>query len=114
MEPLDVAGYDTINGRCGASTCIMVMMFCAITAKASLHRFKEGGFNVNEKGTNVAYKVMDGRAWYKMAEQAGDAKKNKSDTFAVVIASCPTPPHASRPTRTCSRPTSALSPSRSC
>ena len=65
----------------------------------------------------VAYKMMDGRAWYKMAEQAGDAKKNKSDTFAVVIRSLPyaaAGPHASSRTRTCPRPTLAPLPSWSC
>ena len=59
MEPLGVAGYDMINGRCRASTCIMVMMFCAFTAKALLHRLKEGGFNVKEEGKNVGCCVQD-------------------------------------------------------
>ena len=76
------------------------------------------GFNVKEDGKNVAYKVMDGKAWYKMAEQAGDAKKNMSNTYAVVIRGLPFATACvetySRLLAASSRPTLAPSPSRSC
>ena len=42
MRKLGAAGFDIINGRCGVKNCIMIMMFCAVTTRAMLLRFKEG------------------------------------------------------------------------
>ena len=44
---------------------------------------------MKEEGKLVAYKMMDGKAWYKMAEQAGDAKQLENDAYAVIIRGLP-------------------------
>ena len=91
MDKLGEQGFDIINGRCGAKTCIMIMMYCATTAKALLHRFKEGGFLVKQEGKVVAYKMMNGKEWYKLADHATNNKKTESEvkTHVVVLRGLP-------------------------
>ena len=91
MGKLGAAGFDMINARWAAKNCIMIMMFCAVTVRAMLLRFKEGGFYVKEEGKLVAYKMMDGKASVVQdgREGGGDAKQFENETYAIIIRGLP-------------------------